>query len=170
MTSSDLVVWMTRTELACEPPLLARYVALLSNPEHERWAKLRSEAARTDFLVGRALVRCALSRETGEPPETWRFATNAFGRPALVAEQNPRDLRFNLSHTPGLIACVLAYSREVGIDVECTEQAFPVVALARRFLTAEDAEHIDDVMGRAAEELDLAYRRWCLVGSDDARI
>ena len=142
MASSDLVVWMTRTELACEPPLLARYVALLSNEERERYAGFRSERGRNDFVIGRALVRCALSREAAERPESWRFTTNAFGRPELVPEQNACDLRFNLSNTDGLIACVVAHGREVGIDVESIERHTDVVALARRFLAAHEADDV----------------------------
>ena len=144
MASSDLVVWMTRTEDACEPPLLARYVALLSHAERERWAAFRSEAARTDFLVGRALVRCALSHASGGSPSSWRFSANAFGRPEIEPRENPDDLRFNLSHTVGLIACVVAIGRDVGIDVECTDRPTPVEALARRFLRTHDA---DEVLG-----------------------
>ena len=160
MSSSDLAVWMTRTELACEPPLLARYVALLSQAERARHAAFRSDAARTDFVIGRALLRCALSHATDAPPQLWRFTTNPFGRPQLVRELNPRDLRFNLSHTDGLIACVVAVGRDVGIDVECTEQTPPVAALARRFLTAEDAE--DVVRTPAARRRSRFFELWTL--------
>jgi 4'-phosphopantetheinyl transferase len=143
MASSDLVVWMTRTDPACEPRLLARYVALLSEPEREHWAAFRSESARNDFVAGRALVRCALSHVNEDfAPQRWQFTANAFGRPELVPEQNPRDLRFNLSHTRGLIACVVATGRDVGIDVEWIDRPTPVVALAQRFLSASDAAEV----------------------------
>lgn len=158
MGSSDLVVWMTRTELACEPDLLARYVALLSAEERVRWAAFRSEAARHRFLLGRALVRVALSETTGDPPERWQFAIERFGRP--VVAHDSRDLRFNLSHTDGLVACVVAVGRDVGIDVERLDTSTPVIDLARRFLPAEEAQAVVDA--RPEHRHACFLERWTL--------
>ncbi len=140
MASSDLAVWMTRTEFARAPELLARYVDLLSPDERERWAGFRNETARHHFLLGRALVRVALSEATGDPIDAWRFTAERFGRPVLAHDS--RDLRFNLSHTDGLVACVVAFGRDVGIDVERHDTSTPVVDLARRFLPAEEARTV----------------------------
>ena len=54
----------------------------------------------------RALVRTTLSRYAEVDPAAWRFERNRYGRPHLLAGQCDRDLRFNLSHTRGLIASV----------------------------------------------------------------
>ena len=95
------------------------YRALLSPDEHERMARLIFERDRRRFLLTRALVRTMLSRYAGVPPADWSFIANVHGRPEIL--DRPRgvpDLRFNLSHTEGLIACAVTIGREVGVDVE----------------------------------------------------
>jgi 4'-phosphopantetheinyl transferase len=74
---------------------------------------------RRRFLLTRALVRTMLSRYAAVAPAEWAFITNDHGRPEIL--DRPRgvpDLRFNLSHTEGLIACAVTIGREVGVDVE----------------------------------------------------
>jgi 4'-phosphopantetheinyl transferase len=60
-----------------------------------------------------------LSRYAHVPPAQWTFIENVHGRPEIL--DRPRgvpDLRFNISHTEGLIACAVTIGREVGVDVE----------------------------------------------------
>src|SRR6185503_2215825 len=44
-------------------------------------------------------------------------------------------LRFNLSNTEGLIACLVADDREIGVDVEDLERRGETVAIADRFFS-----------------------------------
>jgi 4'-phosphopantetheinyl transferase len=95
------------------------YRALLSPDEHDRMARLVFERDRRRFLLTRALVRTMLSRYAGVPPAGWSFIANVHGRPEIL--DRPRgvpDLRFNVSHTEGLIACAVTIGRDVGVDVE----------------------------------------------------
>ena len=95
------------------------YLALMSADERERMARLVFDRDRRSFLLTRALVRTMLSRYAAVPPAGWTFIANVHGRPEIL--DRPRgvpDLRFNLSHTDGLIACAVTIGREVGVDVE----------------------------------------------------
>ena len=95
------------------------YRALLSAEEHDRMARLVFERDRRRFLLTRVLVRTMLSRYAGVPPADWSFIANVHGRPEIVDRpQGVPDLRFNLSHTDGLIACAVTIGREIGVDVE----------------------------------------------------
>jgi 4'-phosphopantetheinyl transferase len=97
----------------------AAYRALLSKDEEERMARLVFERDRRRFLLTRALVRTMLSRYASVPPAGWSFIANVHGRPEILDRPaGVPDLRFNLSHTDGLIACAVTIGREVGIDVE----------------------------------------------------
>jgi 4'-phosphopantetheinyl transferase len=98
---------------------LEEYRALLSADERERMARFVLDRDRRRFLLTRALVRTTLSRYAPVAPGGWAFIANVHGRPEIL--DRPRgvpDLRFNLSHTEGLIACAVTIGREVGIDVE----------------------------------------------------
>jgi 4'-phosphopantetheinyl transferase len=100
-------------------PNLDTYRALLTPDELERMARLIFERDRRTFLITRAHVRTMLSRYAPVNPADWRFIANAHGRPEILDRpEGVPDLRFNLSHTEGLIACAVTVGREVGVDVE----------------------------------------------------
>jgi len=96
-----------------------RYLPLLTPDEHERMARLIFDRDRQRFLLTRALVRTMLSRYAPVAPADWRFSANVHGRPEIVDRPaGVPDLRFNISHTEGLIACAVTIGHEVGVDVE----------------------------------------------------
>lgn len=95
------------------------YRALMTPEEHARMQRLYFEKDQLAFLLTRALVRTTLSRYASIAPEDWRFITNDHGRPEILERPSGGpDLRFNISHTTGLIACAVTVGREVGVDVE----------------------------------------------------
>jgi 4'-phosphopantetheinyl transferase len=98
---------------------LDAYKTLLSRDEQERMARFVFDRDRRAFLITRALVRTMLSRYAGVAPAEWRFIANVHGRPEILDRPpGAPDLRFNISHTDGLIACAVTIGREVGVDVE----------------------------------------------------
>ena len=87
---------------------LEEYRPLLSRDEHDRMQRLIFERDRMAFLMTRALARRMLSRYAPVAPADWQFITNAHGRPEIsVRPAGTPDLRFNISHTTGLIACAV---------------------------------------------------------------
>lgn len=88
---------------------------LLTSEERGRYERLRRPGSRRRFLGGRLLSRLALSSRAQVPPDSWQFRLTRNGRPEPVADHG---LRFNLSHTGGLIVCVVARGRACGVDVE----------------------------------------------------
>ena len=98
---------------------LDTYRAFLSADEHARMARFVFDRDRRAFLLTRALVRTTLSRYASIRPADWQFIANVHGRPELLdPPSGVPDLRFNISHTDGLIACAVTIGREVGVDVE----------------------------------------------------
>jgi 4'-phosphopantetheinyl transferase len=104
----------------------------LDEDEQRRWARLLRPAERDLFLVAHCHLRTTLSRYAQLLPAAWRFVRRPGGRPELAEG----TLRFNLSHTPGLVACVVSHG-PCGVDVECDGrvQNWPAVA---RWLLHED--------------------------------
>ena len=118
------------------------YHALMSAEEHERMARLVFDRDRRRFLLTRALVRTTLSRYAAVPPAAWAFIANAHGRPEIL-DRPPGvpDLRFNLSHTDGLIACAITIGREVGVDVEHIQRRV-THDVAGRFFAPREVNHL----------------------------
>jgi 4'-phosphopantetheinyl transferase len=109
-----------RTDAPEIPRRLDAYRSLLAPDESERAQRFVHEADRTRFVIGRALARTMLSELGQAPPHAWPFVIDEHGRPELAERPaGAPDLRFNLTHTEGLVACAVTIGREVGIDVEC---------------------------------------------------
>lgn len=118
-----------------------KYKALMTPDEHDRMARFVFEKDRRSFLLTRALVRTTLSRYAPVDPSAWRFTTNAHGRPEIVDRPDGvPDLRFNISHTNGLIACAVTIGREVGVDVEHVGRNLMHDIAGRHFAPSEVAD------------------------------
>jgi 4'-phosphopantetheinyl transferase len=115
----SVVVWTAFTTGQESDDELARLLSLVPADEATRSDRFFHRADRIRFLLARALARAALSRWAPLPPLSWAFRFNEHGRPELANRPaGVPDLRFNISHTDGLVACAVTVGREVGVDVE----------------------------------------------------
>ncbi len=133
----DVCVFYSFTDLAAESNC-CEALALLSGAERARCRRLRFEEDRVSFIVAHALLRTALSHYAAARPEEWRFRTSAHGRPEIDTPPSCPRLRFNLSHTAGLVACAVTVERDVGIDVERIGRRADTGALARRYFSSSE--------------------------------
>jgi 4'-phosphopantetheinyl transferase len=125
------VFYVRTAELA--PSHLLEYETLLSTEERARWLRFIPADSRLQFLVARALLRTTLSRFDATPPAAWVFRMNAWGRPEIATDAGAHRLRFNLSHATGLVACIVASGREVGVDTEETARGGSLLDIADRY-------------------------------------
>ena len=112
-------VWTTRTDEPGVRDRLAAYRRLLSNDETGAPSGSSTLKPGCSSSSG-ARCRARCSRATPRmQPRDWPFIIDAHGRPELAMRPaHVPDLRFNLSHTNGLVACAVTVGRELGIDVE----------------------------------------------------
>lgn len=115
------------------PALVGEYLRLLAPEERTRHDRFRFPEHRHHYLVTRALARTTLSRYADAPPEAWTFQAGSHGRPELTGPVAQDWLCFNLSNTDGLVACVVAHAREVGVDVEAMDRNANAPGVAERF-------------------------------------
>jgi 4'-phosphopantetheinyl transferase len=139
MEPDDVHIWMAFPDSIPDPALLAAYRELMTADERERQQRFRLERHRHQFLVARALVRTMLSRLGGAAPDRWRFSTNRHGRPEIVSPGGLPPLRFNLSHTEGIVVCAVAFERDIGVDVEDAHRKRIAMELADRYFSREEA-------------------------------
>jgi 4'-phosphopantetheinyl transferase len=113
---------------------------LVTRSERERARAMRRPAAERTWLVARALVRFVLAVHTGIAPRALRFRRERHGKPAL-AGPDAGGLSFSLSHTEGLVACLVARV-EAGVDVERLRRPVSVMSVARRFFTTAEVRDL----------------------------
>lgn len=140
LPADEAHVWFANPERIQEPVLLRRYLGLLAPEERERHRRLRREQSRQEFLVAHALARMTLSRYAPEPPDAWSFSAGEHGRPELSDPTWARRLRFNLSHTRGMVTCAVVRELDIGVDVESLTRPVRHRELAERFFGEEEVE------------------------------
>lgn len=123
-------VWLAHPDLLGHGQLEARHLHLLSAAERARHQALRFARDRHHYLAAHALARRVLASHTGIAPDQLDFSQDAKGKPHPVLPAACGAIGYNLSHTDGLVACVLARDAACGIDVEVRRPLDDLMALA----------------------------------------
>jgi 4'-phosphopantetheinyl transferase len=136
-------------------PGLAAGATVLDADEQARAACLRLHADREIYCAAHVLLRHALSRQVPMEPGRWRFVRGAHGRPEIdiAACPDAAGLRFNLTHTRGLVCCALTREQPIGVDAECRRRMADTRAIAERFFAPDEAAAVaaSGAPGSAAE-------------------
>lgn len=119
LSRDELHLWLVFPDENASLPY-QRYAAVVSADEQERSRRFYFARDCQLFLLGRILVRTTLSQYVAVPPSAWRFVYNAFGRPEIANPECEVPLRFNISHTRGLVAVAITNGRAIGVDAEET--------------------------------------------------
>jgi 4'-phosphopantetheinyl transferase len=152
-------LWLLRPDGFADPDRLASVLGALTGDELARADRFRIPEGRRDYLLTRALVRDTLSRYADVPPSAWRFEPGPHGRPEIAGPERALGLAFNVSHTPGLVACAVA-ARPVGVDVEDLGRRGSFLEIAERFFSPAEAE---DVLGLPPERAtERFFEYWTL--------
>ncbi len=110
---------------------------VLDDRERARNARIAFERNRVEYVAAHALTRRMLADETGQPPEVFRYEAGAKGKPAALCDGGRLPVRFNLSHTGGMVAVAVARDLELGLDVEAVDRKVDLGVAGRYFFGAE---------------------------------
>jgi 4'-phosphopantetheinyl transferase len=139
LASDEVAVWWLATEAVIAADL-RRWLDLLDEDERERASRLWLDFDRREFVAAHALLRSMLTYYSDQPATAWRFVTDEYGKPKVVAGAGHPELQFNLAHTRGLVAAAVTAHDRVGIDVEKIDEAKSDSAVARAFFAPAELE------------------------------
>jgi len=111
-------------------------------------------------LVAHALLRSSLSHYENLEPQQWSFEKNAYGRPEIWLGNESPPLRFNLSHTKGLVTCAITKSAAIGVDVENIKRSSDLLEVAKTSFTAKEIKDLGQLTGR--EWYQHSFHLWTL--------
>ena len=154
---SEVHVWYCRPEAIEDENRLSAYRSVLSEQEKEKLDRFRFSSDRRNYLVSHAMLRVLLSEYISVAASDIPFSHNDHGKPALANHTELPAIQFNLTHTDGLCACVIALDIACGIDAENIHRKNNLAALAQRMFSDEEQE----AMMRAAQP-DCFYDFWTL--------
>jgi len=157
----QLHVWIARPEDFRDEAELSHYRSWLSDDERARADRYLDAADRHLFLVAHALLRSTLSRYSDCPPQGWRFATAEHGRPGMVNQvAGPGRVGFSLSHTRGMVACLVSEEIDCGVDVEGIGRVGDPRALAKRYFSQGECGDLDRLSDQDVDARFVEY--WTL--------
>lgn len=134
---------------------LARY---LSEYELNRYQRYRVQKKKTEFYLARKFIKSLVAGIMHLDVRSIELRPDSSGKPFLFAGGREVSLYCNLSHTQGLISCVISHMRNTGIDAEFQEGLHD--DLVQRFFHARE---IDDYMLLdSAARIQRFYSLWTL--------
>jgi 4'-phosphopantetheinyl transferase len=126
-----------------DTPVVENLRLLLSEGELKRAQRFQFERDRRTFLVSYGLLRSALTWVVpGVRPKDWIFTRAPNGRPEIDQPSLLPWLRFNISHTTGLVACLVTAKNDCGVDVEAVVPVPDLESLSWRILAPSERAHI----------------------------
>jgi 4'-phosphopantetheinyl transferase len=134
---------------------------VLSDEEKKEARRFQQTKDRRQFVIARALLRMALSTHFQLPSGVWRFERDSYNKPFIAGPNvSQPQTRFSLSHTKGLIACLITLSNEAGVDVEKNEYNQDLHLVARQILSPEELGTLNNLSEEAWTKLFFDY--WTL--------
>jgi phosphopantetheinyl transferase len=125
--------------------------ALVTHEDRERLSPTARPGRRTQYLAGRALLRVALERWTGIPAASHRLHVREGGK--LECLDGPA---ISVSHCGATVACAIASSGEIGVDVQHVEPRRRTADIARQYFSQTENTWLD------AAHPDAFYMLWVL--------
>lgn len=145
---------------ALDARISARWRGMLDHVEQARADRFRFARDCDTFVAAHALKRCLLSLVGDLPPSAWRFVAGQLGKPQLDPMLDRPRLRFNLSHSRGLVACAVGLDHDLGLDVETVEPRNDALSIAECVFAPSELALL---RGAApGERPDLFVRVWTL--------
>jgi 4'-phosphopantetheinyl transferase len=122
-------------------------------------SRFRFDADRTSFLGAHALARRLLQAATGIAAASLTFSVGPRGKPELSVH-GPMPIRFNLSHTRGMVTVAVGLCHDLGVDVEALDRMLPDLDLAQRYFAASEVQQLRE--SPAADRARCFFRFWTL--------
>ena len=126
-------VWRAVLDQPAAP--VAAMARHLSAEETARADTLAFAQGRRRFVVGRGLLRVILSWYLRVAPAAVPLDRRRDGKPEL---RGGSRLRFNVTHSAGIVLYAVAWGREVGIDLEVDRPLPRVARIAARALSSRE--------------------------------
>lgn len=152
-------VWFLTPESVRNPDTLDQLRSTLSKTEVAQYQRFLFPEDAHLYLVSHGLVRHVLSGYADIDPGQWVFRRSAHGRPEIDNPDLP-ELRFNLTHTPGLAGCVVTLGEACGIDAERLVARGNLPGVAKRMFSEAECRQLEQLKNHAL--LEYFYTRWTL--------
>src|ERR1700680_2545522 len=143
LNADEVHVW--QATLDADPATVERFFGYLSPIERDRAARFLSSRDGNRFTVCRGILRELLGGYLRRPALDICLEVGPRGKPALHADAETPDLRFNLSNSQGFALYAFALRREVGIDIEKIRPEVAFQGIEDRYFSPRERQELRDL-------------------------
>jgi 4'-phosphopantetheinyl transferase len=131
----------------------------LSVSEAQRYANFIRKQRKRQFLLGRMLVRLAISNMINVPVHVIRVVERAGSAPEVFLDDSRTSApNFSISHSGNWVGCALSTDVLLGFDIEVKNPARNILGLSEAAFHQE--EHLWLLQQPDAERIAAFYRLW----------
>lgn len=153
------ITWLASCDRGINQDWEASQLSLLHESERRRYYGFLRPQRRRQFVVGRALLRHALSDLFDGSPESWQIRERQGSAPHLASAM-PSPITFSLAHSRDQVVCILTSGTVVGIDIEYMGRQRDFLYMAACFFHPENVRQLQEL--QAGERAADFYRLWTL--------
>lgn len=124
------------------------------------WTLSSDDPPHAQSAAAQSLARFALSRHFRVAAHEWRFARDALGRPFIAWPRLEPAPHFSLSHTRGMLACLVSLTAAAAVDVEHIVHTDDLTHVADAVLARREREALGHLAGTQWTERFFDY--WTL--------
>jgi 4'-phosphopantetheinyl transferase len=159
MTELRADLWLADCGETASPRWERQQLTLLHGSERHRYDALLRPERRRQFLLGRVLLRYALSEMFSGSPASWQIRERP-GQAPHLASDTPSPVAFSLAHSGDRVACMLASGAMVGVDIEHMGRQRDFLGLAAHCFHPENVRQLQAL--QVEEQAAGFYRLWTL--------
>jgi len=137
LAEGDVQIWQIALNQPPDPEN-SKLISTLSPDEQMRAGRFHRSRDRENFIYTRGMLRAILARYLSISAANINFVYSAYGKPAIVENQNHRGLRFNLSHANEIALIGITRKCEIGIDIEFIREDFATMEIAEDFFSEKE--------------------------------
>ena len=158
LRASPLLIYMWKSYDQLPEACFVAYQQYFSESEKQRIKNIRSKKRWREYIAGHHLIRTMLMSLTQDDVSS-EVVEHLLGEPPRFRGL-PLDLHVNISHSSGLIVCVLSRVGRVGIDIECPKRTSVIGSIANAYFSRNEIELLNscEEQQKSAE----FYRLWTL--------
>lgn len=132
------LLWMVDADAVADADL-QRYRGWLTDSEMARHQRFVRAQRQRQFIVGRVLLRAALGRVLGTPPQDIRLEEQVGKAPRMTAPQiKGAAPGFSISHSGRWVACAVSAQSALGLDIELRDASRDLAALAAQAFDVDE--------------------------------
>jgi 4'-phosphopantetheinyl transferase len=152
-------LWLLNGSLVHEDDI-GFFAKRLGASETRRYSAFQRQERKRQFLLGRMLLRFAVSRLLSLPPDTLGVVERDSNAPQLVLpDARSARLSFSLSHSQDWVACAVSLDVTLGVDIEFNDPTRNTLEASH--MAFHPDEHIWLLSQPDAARLSAFYQLWC---------